>query len=423
MRKIRTFFSALMLSVCLFCFGTSRNKESFAEKQHFRLLYVVDVAELDSAYSDNSERMIDIKEFLTESARDTSIRFTGVEFKGTASPEGPYERNLWLAENRLRSFKDLVYTYGNIPDSLVKANSTEITWDEFREAIAESDMVYRDEVLAIIDRDEELVPFWGGRHIDNRLLELKSLHGGKVWESLQNPILHDLRYGDAVFYYTREMPQLRIMTIPVETVVEMPVTLQVPAIVEYETWTPRWYLKTNFAAWVLFSANLAFEIDMGRHWSFTLPVYYCGMDWFKSTIKFRNFTIQPEIRWWPRSTENEGFFLGAHFMMSYYNIALNGDWRYQDYRGRTPALGGGIALGYRTPISKNRRWHMEFSVGAGIYPLDYSLFHNTPDYKDGEWHARNKKTYIGIDQVGITLAYSFDMNRYKRTYLKKGTDL
>lgn len=171
--------------------------------------------------------------------------------------------------------------------------------------------------------------------------------------------------------------------------------------------------------WVLFSANVAVEVDLTRHLSVALPIYYCGMDWFKSTIKFRNFSIQPELRFWPRRSDNDGFFVGAHFGLSYYNFAFDGDYRYQDYRGKTPAIGGGLSVGYRLPISKDKRWRMEFAIGAGIYPIDYSIFANTPDVRDGAWLDRKQKLYIGLDQTAITFAYSFDMNKFKRTYPKK----
>ena len=195
----------------------------------------------------------------------------------------------------------------------------------------------------------------------------------------------------------------------------MPVAVQ-----ELEEWTPRLHLKTSIIGWAMFSANLAVEVDLARHWSVELPIYYSGMDWLKSTIKFRNFSIQPEARYWFRRSDNDGLFVGAHFGLSYYNFAFDGKYRYQDYRGRTPALGGGVSIGYRMPISKNNRWRMEFAVGGGIYPLDYSVFDNTPDVKDGQWMFRNKKTYIGFDRAAISFAYSFDMERYTRTYRKRG---
>ena len=63
---------------------------------------------------------------------------------------------------------------------------------------------------------------------------------------------------------------------------------------------------------------------------------------------------------------------------------------------------------------------MEFELGAGVYPLDYSIFHNTPDVKNGQWVDRRKETYIGLDNAAVTLVYSFDLKKSQKTSVKKG---
>ncbi|MEE1308569.1 MAG: DUF3575 domain-containing protein, partial [Bacteroidaceae bacterium] len=105
------------------------------------------------------------------------------------------------------------------------------------------------------------------------------------------------------------------------------------------------------------------------------------------------------------------FFAGAHFGLTYYNFAFNGDYRYQDHGGTTPAIGGGLSVGYRMPISKDNRWRMEFSLGAGVYPLHYDVFHNTKKTKDGLMTETIKKTYWGIDQAAISFLYTFDLKK------------
>lgn len=381
----------------------------------FQIRYVINRPEIDSTFVDNADRISDMREFLQMAREDSLLHITGVTFKGTASPDGGYEFNVWLSENRLRTFKELVNSYIHVPDSLIHANVSDIPWDGFRAKVAESDLEYRDEILAIIDEGPSLVPWFNNRHIDPRLLKLKRLHNGQVWESLKSPILRDLRYGNAVFTYYRLQP---MPTLDMAEIVPLQPT-SLP-LVEVWAWTPHLHLKTNYIGLALLNANLAVEADVAPHWSVALPIYYSAIDWFKHTIKFRNLSVYPEVRYWFRDWDNDGFFVGAHFGLSYYNYAFDGKYRYQDHRGRTPAIGGGLSAGYRYPISQDRRWRMEFSLGAGIYPLNYDIFDNTPDVKDGQLMGRNKKTRIGLDQVSISMAYSFDLNKYLRTYWKKG---
>jgi hypothetical protein len=169
-------------------------------------------------------------------------------------------------------------------------------------------------------------------------------------------------------------------------------------------------LKTNAIGLGMGIANVAAEIDLAKHWSFSLPIYYSAWNYFKSTIKFRTLAVQPEFRYW-LSKYNDGFFAGAHVGLAYYNFAFDGDYRYQDHNRKTPALGGGVNVGYRLPISKNHRWRVEFLLGAGVYLLHYDKFHNTPNTKDGLMVESIKKTYWGIDQAAVSFSYTFDLKK------------
>ena len=178
-----------------------------------------------------------------------------------------------------------------------------------------------------------------------------------------------------------------------------------------ENWTRQLHVKTNVLGLGLGIANAAVEVDLTKHLSITLPVYYSAWDYFQSTIKFRTLTVQPEVRYWFHP-DNDGWFMGAHFGYGFYNLALNGDYRYQDHDQKTPSMGGGISAGYRTHLSKNKRWKMEFSLGGGVYPSRYDKFHNTSDTKEGLMVASDiKKTYWGIDQAAISISYAFNLTK------------
>jgi hypothetical protein len=201
-------------------------------------------------------------------------------------------------------------------------------------------------------------------------------------------------------------------TVVVEPVVEAKAdTIVEPVIPEVEAWTRRLHVKTNTIGLAAGIANAAVEIDLAKHWSFTLPVYYSAWNYFKSTLKFRTLALQPEVRYW-LNEQNEGWFVGAHFGLGYYNYALDGDYRYQDHNRETPSLGGGLAFGYRTHLSKNKRWKMEFSLGAGVYDSCYDKFHNPSNTKDGLMVASAvNKTWYGVDQASVSIVYTFDLKK------------
>lgn len=163
------------------------------------------------------------------------------------------------------------------------------------------------------------------------------------------------------------------------------------------------YLKTNTVGWGLLMVNIAPEVDLGAHWSAQLPVYCSGWDYGHSNRKFRTFALIPEGRWW-QNPANEGFFVGAHFGLAYYNIALGRSERWQDRGGHTPALGGGLSLGYRCDLTGNGRWGFEFAVGAGVYNLDYDIFQNRGN---GLLTGTKHKTAFILDTASLSLVYRF----------------
>ena len=191
----------------------------------------------------------------------------------------------------------------------------------------------------------------------------------------------------------------------------VPNTIVEPVIPEMEKWSRKLHIKTNALGLGLGIANAAVEVDICKHLSFTLPVYYSAWDYFKPTTKFRTLAVQPEFRYWFKP-ENEGWFLGAHYGLAYYNLAFDGDYRYQDHNRKTPSMGGGVTIGYRTHLSKNKRWKLEFSVGGGAYHLRYDKFHNTTDTQKGLMVTSNvEKMYYGVDQAAVFLSYAFNLKK------------
>ena len=167
------------------------------------------------------------------------------------------------------------------------------------------------------------------------------------------------------------------------------------------------YLKTNLVGIGMLIANVAAEYEFGKYWSVNLPIYYSGWNYFRSSWKYRTFAVQPELRFHP--SVKKCFFIGAHAGLAYFNYALGGDYRYQDYNQDTPAIGGGLNIGYKLPFGENNRWGVEFSVGGGVYATKYDKYRNV---NNGELLETGlKKTFIGVDNAAISITYRFDINK------------
>ena len=369
---------------------------------------------IDFTYMDNQTRLTEILSSIQQLHQDTTMRVLQVTFCGVASPEGSYQVNRRLASQRLDALEQYIRTQILLPeDIIIRHNDTYIPWNYLITEVGTSDMECKEEILSILRSPSKLVPYYGNSTIDSRIPALKKLKGGRIWTILNKRYFPKMRNACAVLITMKEEPIKDIIPTPTpistDTIVVVPIK-PAPALPQPEGWTRHLYLKSNALGLGMAIANIAAEIDLAKHWSFTLPVYYSAWDYFKSTIKFRTFAVQPELRYWP-SENNNGFFAGAHFGLAYYNFAFDDDYRYQDHNRETPAIGGGASIGYRLSISKNHRWKMEISIGAGVYPLHYDKFHNTPKTKDGLMTESIKKTYWGIDQAAVSLAYTFDLKK------------
>ena len=155
-------------------------------------------------------------------------------------------------------------------------------------------------------------------------------------------------------------------------------------------------------------ASEAVEVEIGRHFSISVPFYYSSLDWFKNTIKFRMSGLQPEVRYWFRR-DFTGFFAGAHATFGWYNVAVGGRYRYQDHGGNSPVFGGGINGGYRLMLGNHSRWALEFSLGAGYLPFYYDTFFNVENGALAESGLRNH--YWGLDHAAVTLSFRFGKRR------------
>ncbi len=381
----------------------------------------VNSTHIDTSYRNNAERVSHLTSFLEQVQTDSTIHIVRISFCGAASPEGSYELNRMLAKGRMESIEKLVRSKIAIPDSIITYDDSYIPWEYLVSQISESEISHKREILSIIGGKSEIVDYHSGNSIDSRILKLQKLDGGKVWKEMHRRFFRPIRNAGAVFVTFKQLPppvgvpepvfeEIEVSTDTLEVVEQIPIIADTIPVPFTEQWRRTLSVKTNTLGLGLAIANASVEVDLCKHWSFNLPLYYSAWNYFTPTVKFRTLAIQPEIRYWfsEKNLCNDGWFTGAHFGFAYYNIATDGEYRTQDHDGTSPALGGGLAVGYRLPISRNKRWKMEFSIGAGAYSLHHDKFRN---YHNGLLVDTEKNTYIGIDQASVSFSYTFDLTR------------
>ena len=368
-------------------------------------------AEFDPAYNRNAERCSEFVQKVDKLRQLAGGRVAKVTIFASASPEGNMALNEKLAQNRAKNAINYLHNDLQFADSVVFIQIVTEDWEGLaRNAIADPDVPHKAQALEIITNSQD----------PQRKENLKKLAGGAAWNYLFGKYFPQLRTFkihvwvdpriDAVVskikfepvqsgYIAPDSFESRISEILNVEPVPMPVQPQ---------WQSEITVKTNFLGWGMLHGNIAVEYDIIPHLSVALPFYYSGgLDYIKETIKFRGIVIQPEVRYYLK--DNDGFYGGAHFGLGWYNFALDKEFRIQDHKGRRPAIGGGISLGYAMKFKKQPRWGLEFAVGAGVYDVMYDVFYNEPNgaYAERGMHD----TWFGIDNAAISLTYSFPLKK------------
>lgn len=393
--------------------GVAYAQERRAE---FEVDFRVNSATIDSSYHQNQEIIRQMRDFLQNIAQDSLYEVLEVSFQGATSPEGSEQINRRLARKRLASFEEYVRHRITIPDSLVAYIDGYIDWDHLRDAVDTSTLASHEGLQAILNTEKEYVQYdrFINRRIDKRVLLLMELDSGKVWQQLHTEIFPYMRNAKAVitiYRHREDIPMTALTPTAISLLSTQPDTVQLNKVTPlYRDWVPQMYIKTNLLMWAIGVSNGAVEFDLAKHWSFAVPVYYSAWNYFIPTLKFRTLATQPELRYW-FSQHNRGLYLGAHFGVASYNVAVDGGYRYQDHDGIRPALGGGIGVGYRLPIKHSQRWNVEFMLGAGAYWLHYDLFYNVDN---GKLANIKKMTYWGVDNAAVNISYSIDLKKRNR---------
>ncbi|MFT4223858.1 OmpA family protein [Dysgonomonas sp.] len=146
--------------------------------------YIVDRYELLRDYKNNRPQFDEVDRIIGEIRDNKDLEITEFTIAGYASPEGGFEHNRKLAENRANSFAHyLVTKFGVSRDKFTVEGKGE-DWAGLRKAVSDSQMADKQGILNIIDRIQ---------NPDARDAELIKLSNGDTYRTLLNYYYPQLR--------------------------------------------------------------------------------------------------------------------------------------------------------------------------------------------------------------------------------------
>lgn len=169
----------------------------------------------------------------------------------------------------------------------------------------------------------------------------------------------------------------------------------------------RFAVKTNLLYDLTTTANLGVEVGLAPKWSFDLSGNVNA--WNVSDMRMRQWSVQPEARYWLCERFN-GHFFGLHalggqlnFGNLKWNIPFFGFDDLKDTRHQGWFVGAGIAYGYSWILS--RHWNIEAELGVGW------IMSNTDVYPCAECGTAiekgKKQNYFGPTKLAVNLEYIF----------------
>lgn len=370
----------------------------------------VNVAHIEPDLSGNSAKLQQIVDYISSLRSDSTLSVTSVAFCGAASPDGSYDWNTYLAGARLASLEKFIRSKVYIPDSIISRDDSYIPWDYLRNQVLGSSHAFRDSVVSIIDEAPELVSDpANGKLVDRRILRLKHLDNGKVWNELLRPCFGKMRNASAVIITYKAdasrvipVPDLQQASVATAASVEIPGMIETPAA-EPER-MPRPFTMAVYSN-LLFDAlaipNLGAEFYLGKNLSVGANWMYAWWSRDSRHRYWRTYGGDIHARYWfgksARVKPLSGHHVDVYGQMLTYDFELGG----RGYLGDRWTWGAGLAYGYSLPLS--RRLNIDFTVGFGYAGGEYKKYH--PDEGCYVWESTHRLNWFGPTKAEISLVW------------------
>ncbi len=176
----------------------SKSSSKSISGEEMAIKFKVGQSTIDPNFGGNAASLKKIIRAVNDQLSDPSVDYVKVYFCGMASPEGSYQTNKTLAEQRLAALEKYVRGKVHIPENLVDRNSEYIPWERLAATVRKSNIQRKQQVLSIISTPEHIIDFEGGRR-DRRVVRLMELDGGSVWKQLHSRCFGDMRNAAVVF--------------------------------------------------------------------------------------------------------------------------------------------------------------------------------------------------------------------------------
>lgn len=336
--------------------------------------------------------------------------FESMAIVAFASPEGQFDYNQRLSEQRAENFKR--YLLGKHPavgDFSILVQPLSENWDGLRELVMNDLTIpMKTEIVALID-DHTISP-------DIRTQQLMELDHGRVYNNHLLPKYRNLR--NASLFLTLVPKKEEPIELVEETAVAEVAPILAESVATLEVLTPVHLtypvaLKTNLLYDIIGGLNIGVELPFAKKWSVVADVAYSNWSTKNLAYAFRTSEVGLELRYWfGVSDKKKERNANWEKPLKGWNIGAYG--RYIDRFGIRCKDGYqadgiqsyGITAGYSLPIAN--KLALDFSIGAGYIALDeYRSYEHVADRGSNYliWTESGSLNRFSLTRASISLVW------------------
>lgn len=359
----------------------------------FAIYYWLDRVDIDEQYLDNEWQISQIRKYLLISPKIDSITICSY-----ASPEGVYERNVWLARRRAEAARRFIVN--NIPEGSsltgdkIKLQPVAENWEGLKQEIeANYTLQNKDRVLRILNSNV-------GN--DTKKWRIRNLDNGYTWHYIIVNHMPRLRLATWICVWVDpEVPVLEAMrpTSPAEPMVLA--TIPPQSFGDYTPGSPtstsqsssnpayeRQMILAGRTNLLVPGLNAGVEVPIGRHVSIGADYWYPW--WLAKNNKYCGemlgafvdakywFTGRNGKYAWTRADKLKGHALGVYAGAGYYDYQR----LKSGYQGEYIDVGVDYTFGLPVGRRDHKWMRMEFNIGVGYIWTQARHYTPTSDYSD-----------------------------------------
>ena len=425
----RLFYTLLAALSFLFTESTSCMAQSMAPlgdetlKDTAVIVYKGGSYDILSDYKLNKVELGKIDVLLGRMATDSTLNNERLLIIGYASPDGPFERNDFLARIRTEQMRNYISSIKGLSPERIVTRYVSEDWKSvasFAERATTAQLPHREAVIELArsaiapDEKERILRSTYPNDFRYLLVHCMPTLRRTAWGlEYKKDVRPDeslvARPDETLVVIDRDETLADTFAIDINTDVNPDMTDEAIAqemmdstMVEAQERRPFYLmLKTNLLYDVAAIPNVGVELSLGRRWSVTGEWMYA---WWKSDRHHRywqGYGGYLGVRKYFGKTVDGHPFTGHH--IGVYGTALTYDveWGGRGYQAAHYGFGGGVEYGYSMALA--RRLNLDFFLGLGFQDGEYKVY--DPIDTHYVWQSTHKRNWWGPTKAGISLVW------------------